>query len=186
MEYNTVHDLHGLKIATSYPNILQDYLDCKEVDAKIVKMGGAVEVAAHLKISDVICDLVSTGSTLEANGLKSVEVIMQSQAILIEKERYTLCPEKAKIVNMLKKRMDGVVQARDSKYVMLNAPKNKIKEITSLLSGAESSTIVPLADDTKVAIHTVCSEPILWETMEELKNEGATSILVLPIEKMID
>ena len=185
MKYEQISDIKSLKIATSYPNILSDYLKENNVEAEIVKMEGSVEVAPHLEIADLICDLVSTGSTLEANGLKEVETILKSQALLIERSSDDQNSDKQKIINKLMKRINGVIMARDSKYVMLNAPKDKIDEITKILPGADSPTIIPLGDGDKVAIHTVCSEPVFWETMESLKKQGATAILVVPIEKML-
>ncbi len=184
MTFNSVKDLANMKIATSYPGILEQYLKSKNVEAEIVKMEGSVEVAPHLQISDVICDIVSTGSTLEANGLIETETILKSQALLIGREN-NMSTEKKDIANKLIKRMKGVISARESKYVMLNAPKAKLEEITALLPGADSPTIMQLENPDKVAVHAVCSEPVFWETMEELKQAGATAILVMPIEKIL-
>ena len=146
-------------------------------------MEGSVEVAPHLEIADCICDIVSTGVTLQANGLLESEVILQSEAMLIS--GLDLDDEKEAILTQLIKRIKGVISARDSKYVMLNAPNDNLQKVIDLLPGADSPTIIPLGDSGKSAVHAVCSEPVFWETMEKLKQVEATSILVVPIEKML-
>jgi ATP phosphoribosyltransferase len=135
-------------------------------------------------MSDMICDLVSSGATLEANNLKEIEVILESQAVLIKNKN--LNKDKEKIADKVINRMQGVVNAIESKYVMLNADASKVKEICKLLPGSESPTIIPLEDSKKVAIHALCQEPIFWETMEKLKIKGASSILVMPVEKILN
>ena len=183
MTFNSSKDLQGLSIATSYPALLQKYLTEQNVEAEIVKMEGSVEVAPHLEIADAICDIVSTGVTLQANGLVEAKVILQSEAILIgDKE---LGKEKEAIVSQLIKRITGVLSARESKYVMLNAPTDNLQKIIDLLPGADSPTIIALGNSGKSAVQAVCLEPVFWETMEKLKEAGATSILVVPIEKML-
>ena len=176
--------LKNKKIATSYPNILEEFLKKNQIQAKIIKMQGSVEAAPYLQIADAICDLVSTGSTLEENSLKEVQSIFQSEAILISHKNIDL--EKKTILERFLNRIDGVIRASESKYIMLNAPKDRIEEITSLLPGSESPTITPLKNKEKVSFHAVCSEPVFWETMEKLKLLGASSILVLPIEKIME
>jgi len=185
VEYKSPKCLHDLKIATSYPLTLKKFLRDNSVQAEIVKMEGSVEVAPELKIADAICDLVSTGSMLEANNLKETEVILESEAVLIQRKDLAGDADRMKVLEKLMKRIGGVLSARDSKYVMLNAPKDKLEEIIRLLPGTDSPTIVPLADSHKVAVHAVCSEPVFWNTMESLKAAGATSILVMSIDKML-
>lgn len=184
-EWKGVKSLEGLKIATTYPNLTKRYLDSKGVSFKTVHLTGSVEVAPRAGLADAICDLVSSGATLEANGLKEVEVVFRSQSILIQRDQ-PLYPEKAEIVETLINRIDGMMQAHGSKYIMLHAPKDKLKEITALLPGAESPTILPLENNSDhVALHVVSTENLFWETMEKLKALGASAILVLPIEKML-
>jgi ATP phosphoribosyltransferase len=184
VEYNNAKDLNGKKIATSYPKLINTFLQKEKINAEIIKMEGSVEVAPHLKIADCICDIVSTGATLEANGLIERIIVKNSQAILIGRKNH-LSEMKIEIIDRLCKRINGVLAAKESKYVMLNAPKSNLTEITNLLPGADSPTVTPLDRDDKVAVHAVCSEPVFWETMEKLKTAGATAILVMPIEKML-
>ncbi|SPY33818.1 ATP phosphoribosyltransferase [Pasteurella canis] len=184
--YNDVSDLKNARIATSYPNLLKRYMQQQGVDFKTCSLTGSVEVAPRAGLADAICDLVSSGATLEANGLKEVEVIYRSKSCLIQRAA-ELSPEKQALVNKLLTRIQGVQQAAESKYIMLHAPKEKLEEITALLPGVENPTILPLAhDDSKVAMHVVSQEVLFWETMEQLKEAGASSILVLPIEKMME
>ncbi|AKD38719.1 ATP phosphoribosyltransferase [Pasteurella multocida subsp. multocida OH4807] len=184
--YNGVNDLKDARIATSYPNLLKRYMQQQGVDFKTCSLTGSVEVAPRAGLADAICDLVSSGATLEANGLKEVEVIYRSKSCLIQRAA-ELSPEKQALVNKLLTRIQGVQQAAESKYIMLHAPKEKLEEITALLPGVENPTILPLAhDDSKVAMHVVSQEALFWETMEQLKEIGASSILVLPIEKMME
>jgi ATP phosphoribosyltransferase len=178
--------LNGKRIATSYPHLLKRYLDQKGVQFKSCLLNGSVEVAPRAGLADAICDLVSTGATLEANGLREVEVVYRSKACLIAKSE-PLDADKEALVEKLLVRMQGVSRARECKYIMLHAPKAKLAEVTALLPGAEHPTILPLAgSDDHVALHMVSSESLFWETMEELKALGASSILVLPIEKMME
>lgn len=184
-EWKGVESLNGGKIASTYPNLTKRYLDQKDVSFKNVLLTGSVEVAPRAGLADAICDLVSSGATLEANGLKEVEVIYKSTAVLIQRDQ-ELYPEKQKIAETLIKRIDGMMEAHGSKYIMLHAPKDKVKEITALLPGAENPTLVELSGNpTHVALHVVARETLFWETMEKLKDLGASSILVLPIEKML-
>lgn len=184
-QYQGVTDFTDMRIATSFPNLLARYLKVQGIRFKSSLLTGSVEVAPRAGLADAICDLVSSGATLEANGLKEVEVIFQSKACLIQTTA-PLDSEKQALINKLMPRIQSVIQAEESKYIMLHAPKDRLDEITALLPGAENPTILPLATDaSRVAIHVVSSETLFWETMEALKAKGASSILVLPIEKMM-
>ncbi|WP_449649230.1 ATP phosphoribosyltransferase [Rahnella aceris] len=185
-EYTGPQSLKNARIATSYPHLLKQYLDKKGVDFKSCLLNGSVEVAPRAGLSDAICDLVSTGATLEANGLREVEVIYRSKACLIQRDG-EMPQEKQLLIDKMMTRIQGVIQARESKYIMLHAPSERLDEIVALLPGAERPTILPLAgDQQRVAMHMVSSETLFWETMEKLKALGASSILVLPIEKMME
>lgn len=177
--------LQGTRIATTYPGVLGRYLSDNKVDAKTVEMKGAVELAPSIGIAESICDLVSSGATLEANGLKAFETILESEAVLINSGR-ALSTVKEEIFQKLINRIDGVLKSSETKYIMMNAPKNKISEITAILPGSDAPTIIPLAgNDELVALQAVCTENVFWETLEDLKELGARAILVLPIEKMM-
>jgi ATP phosphoribosyltransferase len=166
--------------------LLKSYMDKKGIAFSTCMLTGSVEVAPRAGLADAIADLVSTGATLEANGLKEVEVIFQSKATLIQRKG-DFAADKIELVNKLLTRMQGVQQAKESKYIMLHAPVDKLEAITALLPGAEDPTVLPLsADKSKVAVHLVSSENLFWETMEQLKALGASSILVLPIDKMME
>ncbi|MCW9715014.1 ATP phosphoribosyltransferase [Avibacterium sp. 21-594] len=183
--YNSVQDFANCRIATSYPNLLKRYMNEQGVAFKSTLLNGSVEVAPSAGLADAICDLVSSGATLEANGLKEVEVIYRSSACLIQRKE-PLSNEKQALVDKLLTRIQGVQQAGESKYIMLHAPKAQLERIIALLPGVENPTILPLAhDESKVALHAVSQETLFWETMEQLKAEGASSVLVLPIEKML-
>jgi ATP phosphoribosyltransferase len=175
--------LAGGRVATSYPQALQRYLDEQGIaNVEIVELAGSVEIAPALKIADGICDLVSTGSTLRANGLQVVETVLASQAVLIARAG---CEPPAALRRLLR-RIDGVLRACSSKYIMLNAPRAALDEIRALLPGMEAPTVIPLLGDTdRVAVHAVAPEDVFWETMDRLKEAGAESILVTPIEKII-
>ncbi|MBL8530344.1 MAG: ATP phosphoribosyltransferase [Hyphomonadaceae bacterium] len=183
--YEGPHSLDGVRIATSYPGVLRRFLDEHGVGAEIVKMRGAVEVAPRLKLSQVVCDLVSTGATLEANGLAAVETVLESEAVLIRGRR-ALDPELQRNAESFVDRVGGVVASRGAKYVMMNAPRSALPQISAILPGAGAPTVTPLAGrDDAVAVHAVCQESVFWETLERLKGAGASAILVLPIEKMM-
>ena len=170
------------KIATSYPAIVKDYLEKKDISAEIIEIHGSVELTPFVEISDIIADLVSTGSTLESNNLTELDSIMDSQAILIQSGSIT--SKKLPLIDKIVSRINSVIKAKDSKYIMFNAETDNADELIKLLPSAESPTVIPLADRSKVAIHTVCKEDIFWKTIESLKSRGASSILVLPIEKL--
>ncbi len=178
-------DLTNTRIATTYPGVLGRFLRDNNISAKSVEMKGAVELAPSIGIAESICDLVSSGATLEANGLTAFETILESEAVLIQSGR-TLSAEKQALLSKLMRRIDGVIKSSETKYIMLNAPKNKVAEITALLPGSDAPTIIPLTGDSNlVALQAVCTENIFWETLEDLKALGARAILVLPIEKMM-
>ncbi|PTB85342.1 ATP phosphoribosyltransferase [Pseudidiomarina aestuarii] len=183
--YRGLADLEGKRIATTYPFLLQNYLQQQGIKASTAILTGSVEVAPRAGLADAICDLVSTGATLEANGLVEKEVIFRSTAQLIQRPE-PLTAAKQAIVDQLLPRLDGVQMARESKYIMLHAPKARLEEVVALLPGAERPTVLPLQhSDEQVAVHVVSTEKLFWETMEELKAIGCSSILVLPIEKML-
>ncbi|WP_322406106.1 ATP phosphoribosyltransferase [Idiomarina sp. PL1-037] len=184
-QYQSLQDLDGLRVATTYPQLLKRYLKDNGVNARTVMLTGSVEVAPRAGLAEAICDLVSTGATLEANGLVEKDVIFRSQAQLIQRAD-SLSKEKQAMIDQLLPRIDGVQMARESKYIMLHAPKNKLEQVVELLPGAETPTILPLSHtDEQVAVHMVSTEKLFWETMEDLKSMGCSSILVLPIEKMM-
>lgn len=177
--------LAGERIATSYPRLLRRFLDDRGIEATVVKMTGAVELAPRLGIAGFICDLVSTGATLEANGLKPVETVMESEAVLV-RTRKAVNPEKTELGDNLLRRMEGVLATKESKYIMLNASGESLRTITALLPGAEAPTILPLhGRPGHFAVHAVCQESVFWETLQKLKAAGASAILVMPIEKMM-
>ena len=184
-EFSGVDSLQGKRIATSYVATLQDYLSRNSIDAETVYFSGAVEIAPRLGKADFICDLVSSGATLTANHLTEVETILESEAVIIQ-TREPLSDEKQEWVNRILQRLDGVLQVRESKYIMLHAPRSALDEISALLPGSEYPTIIPLdGKGDRVAVHAVCKESIFWETLENLKAAGASSLLVLPVEKML-
>ncbi len=183
--YEGPYALDGVRIATSYPHILSRFLSEHGVQAEIVHMHGAVEVAPRLGLAQVVCDLVSTGATLEANGLKPVQTVMESEAVLIRAPR-PLPPALAPVAERFIARVRGVTASRGAKYVMMNAPRAALPQISAILPGAGAPTVTPLAgDDSAVAVHAVCQESVFWETLERLKAAGASAILVLDIEKMM-
>ncbi|MBL8269830.1 MAG: ATP phosphoribosyltransferase, partial [Steroidobacter sp.] len=178
VEYKDARSLHGKRVATTYPNILARYLRQHDVQAEIVTLSGAVEIAPRLGRADFICDLVSTGSTLIANHLWEAETILESQAAIITTP-VPLPEEKQDWLHRLTMRIDGVQQVKESKYIMLHAPRSKLADIRKLLPGSEYPTIVPLDGNAdKVAVHAVCRENVFWETLESLKKAGASAILV--------
>jgi ATP phosphoribosyltransferase len=183
--YQGPQSLAGQRIATSYPCIVRDFLDRSGVEASVVTMNGAVELAPRLGIANYICDLVSTGATLEANGLRPVETVLESEALLI-RTRQALPGEKEEVAARMLARIDGVLATNESKYIMLNAPEEALGDIAAILPGAESPTVIPLVGRPgHFAVHAVCQESVFWETLQKLKGAGASAILVLPIEKMM-
>ncbi len=171
-------------IATSYPSLVKKFLKTNNISAEVIKINGSVELTPYIGIADCICDLVSSGATLDANNLIEFKTLMDSEAVLIASISYVKIKEKS-ILDLIK-RFEGVINAAESKYVMLNAETKSIDKICKLLPGADSPTIIPLQQQDKVAIHALCSEPVFWETMEKLKSNGASSILVMPVEKILN
>jgi ATP phosphoribosyltransferase len=173
------------RIATTYPHLLARFLAARGVRAEVVTLSGSVEIAPRLGRADFICDLVATGSTLAANHLREVEVVLESRAVLL-RTPVALAPEKETWLRRLLMRIDGVQQVKESKYIMLHAPRSALAEIRRLLPGSEAPTVLPLDGlDDRVAVHAVCRENVFWETLEELKRAGASSVLVLPVEKIL-
>jgi len=176
-------NLNGKKIATSYPVILQEYLNKNKITAEIHEISGSVEIAPGIGLADAICDLVSSGSTLFTNGLKEAETILESQSVLIRNK--TLDKEKLRLLEKLLFRIRSVRKAKNNKYILLNAPNNKLNEIIGLLPGMKSPTVLPLAESGWSSVHSVIDENDFWDIIEQLKDAGAQGILVVPIEKMI-
>ncbi|RFM36285.1 ATP phosphoribosyltransferase [Chitinophaga silvisoli] len=183
VEYNGVKDMDKLRIATSYPVILEKFLKEHGLTADIHEISGSVEIAPGIGLADAICDLVSSGSTLFMNGLKEVEVILKSEAVLISNS--SLTTEQEAILRKLQFRIQAVKKAKNNKYILLNAPNDKLKEIISLLPGMKSPTVLPLAEEGWSSVHSVLNENDFWDIIESLKEAGAQGILVVPIEKMI-
>lgn len=183
IDYPGINWFEGKKIATSYPGILSRYLQEQGVNAEIHVITGSVEVSPGIGLADAIFDIVSSGSTLVSNRLKEVEVVMRSEALLIGNKQ--LSEEKKEILRELLFRMDAVRTAEDKKYVLMNAPKEKLDEIIAVLPGMKSPTVMPLAQEGWCSVHTVLDERCFWEIIGKLKALGAEGILVLPIEKMV-
>jgi len=184
-DIQSIKDLEGKMVATSYPRIVSDYIDQQNLNINVTEFTGAVELAPSLGKSDAICDLISSGSTLRAHNLIEGEVVLESSAVIISANNQ-LSESKQQWVDKLLERIDGVLQVRESKYIMMHAPRDAIDKITALLPGSESPTIISLeGTDKMVALHMVCLEDVFWETLEGLKSEGASSILVVPVEKML-
>lgn len=183
IDYPGVQWFEGRKIATSYPGILSEYLKKQRVKAEIHVITGSVEVSPSIGLADAIFDIVSSGSTLVSNSLKEVEVVMQSEALLIGNKH--MSDEKREILKELLFRMDAVKTAEDKKYVLMNVPKDKLDEIVAVLPGMKSPTVMPLAQKDWCSVHTVLDQKRFWEIIGKLKALGAEGILVLPIEKMI-
>ncbi len=183
VEYADLSYFNGKKVATSYPNILEDYFQENNIKATIEFISGSVEIATGIGLADGICDIVSSGSTLFSNGLKEVEKVLSSQAVMVAAEN--LDPEKQQILDKLLFRIRSVQKAKESKYILLNAPNQNLERIIRILPGMNSPTILPLAQEGWSSLHSVISEDKFWEIIEELKGAGAEGILVVPIEKMI-
>ena len=182
-QYSDVSFFEGKKIATSYPNSLKAYLDQKEVNAEIHLIKGSVEIAPNIGLADGICDLVSSGSTLFKNGLKETEVILKSESCLVKNA--DLDEQKESLLQTLLFRLDAVQKGKKSKYVLMNAPNDKVNQICKLLPGMRSPTVLPLAEAGWSSIHSVIEEGQFWEVIDELKSAGAEGLLIVPIEKMV-
>lgn len=183
MKYNSVNDLANTSIATSYPRILQNYLDAKNVNADIHVISGSVEIAPSIGLATAICDIVSTGSTLLSNGLKEVEQIFQSEAILVKHKNLSV--EKNEILNNLLFRLEAVKRAQKNKYILLNAPNESLPKIFDLLPGINAPTVQALSKPGWSSVHSVITQKDFWEKIQQLKEAGAEGILVMPIEKLI-
>ena len=181
--YTGIPYLQGKNIATSYPVIVQQFLDKHKITAGIHEISGSVEIAPGIGLADAICDIVSTGSTLMSNGLKEVETVMQSEAVLITSPK--LAAPKKEILKKLLFRFDAVQSAKNSKYILLNCPNEAIQKITDVIPGMKSPTIMPLSRSGWSSLHSVVNENYFWEKIDQLKSFGAEGILVIPIEKMI-
>ena len=184
-DFTGVDSIRNKRIATTYPYLLERYLNRAGIAAEIVTLSGAVEIAPRLGRADLICDLVSTGSTLQANRMREVLTVLESHAVLI-RTPVALPPVKSEWVERLLMRIDGVERVKESKYIMLHAPRAALAAICKLLPGSESPTIIPLeGHPERVVVHAVCRENVFWETLESLKKAGASAVLVLPVEKML-
>ncbi|HOM39868.1 MAG TPA: ATP phosphoribosyltransferase [Bacteroidales bacterium] len=182
-EYTGPEFFNGKKIATSYPNILSDYLRKNNIKAAIEEISGSVEIAPGIGLADAVCDIVSSGSTLMTNGLKEVVTILTSQAVLVVNKK--LSGKKSEILDKLLFRIRAVKNAGENKYILLNAPESAVARIAEILPGMKSPTILPLVEKGWVSLHSVVREDDFWESINMLKEEGAEGILVIPIEKMI-
>ena len=182
-KYSKIQDLEGKRIATSYPNTVQNYLDENGVKANLHIINGSVEIAPNIGLADAICDIVSSGSTLFKNNLKEVETILKSEAVLAVSP--ILSEEKQAILDKIQFRIQSVLKGRNSKYVLLNAPNDKIDAIINVLPGMKSPTVLPLAEAGWSSVHSVISKNEFWDVIDELKANGAQGILVCPIEKMV-
>jgi len=181
--YNSVKDLDGLRIATSYPNTVLDFFNSKNVSVDLHQISGSVEIAPNIGLADAIVDIVSSGSTLFKNNLKEVEVIFKSEAVLAVSPK--ISSENKVILDKLQFRIQSVLRARKSKYILMNVPNDKIELISSILPVLKSPTVMPLAQAGWSSVHTVIEEDRFWEVIDELKSAGAEGILVCPIEKMV-
>jgi ATP phosphoribosyltransferase len=183
MSFNNIKELQGKRIATSYPNTVNQFLEENNISADLHIINGSVEIAPNIGLADAICDIVSSGSTLFKNNLKEVAKIFESQAVLVEAPM--LSSEKREIVNKLRFRLGTVLRAKKSKYILLNAPNDKIGLISKILPVLKSPTVLPLAQEGWSSLHSVIDESSFWDVIEELKAAGAEDILVCPIEKMV-
>ena len=184
LEITSISELEGTRIATSYPALTRHLLEKQGISTEIFELSGSVEIAPGLGTADAISDLVSTGTTLRANHLRELEELYQSQAALYGRVN-DISETKQQLLDQLLARLGGVMQARESKYVMLHAPRDALEKITELLPGVEHPSIMPLEGSNRIAIHAVCGEAVFWEHLEALKAVGASAILVLPVEKML-
>ncbi len=182
-EASSLKDLEGKRIATSYPNTVNQFLKKNGITANLHIINGSVEIAPNIGLADGICDIVSSGSTLFKNNLKEVEVLLKSEAVLAVSPK--ISTENKQLLEKLKFRIQSVLKGRNSKYILLNAPNNRLKEIISVLPGMKSPTVLPLAEDGWSSVHSVIDKNKFWEVIDELKDKGAQGILVCPIEKMV-
>ena len=183
VEYNSIEDLNGKRIATSYPNTVTNYLKKKGIKADLHIINGSVEIAPNIGLADAVCDIVSSGSTLFKNNLKEVEVLLKSEAVLAISPKIGKSEEK--ILEELSFRIKSVLAARQYRYVLLNAPNDRLDEIVNILPGMRSPTVLPLAEEGWSSVHTVIKKDTFWDVINELKSAGAEGLLVCPIEKMV-
>jgi ATP phosphoribosyltransferase len=183
VEDDTISYFQGKRIATSYPVTLQQYLDTQGITAEIHTISGSVEIAPNIGLADGICDIVSSGSTLFKNGLRETQVIMRSEAVLVQS--VSLAPAKAAILDQLLFRVDAVLRAKTSKYVLMNVPVDRVDQVTKILPVLKSPTILPLAMEGWCSLHSVIDQNKFWEVIDELKAAGAEDILIVPIDKMV-
>ena len=183
VEFNDIQQLNGKRIATSYPNTVQQFFEKNRISADLHIINGSVEIAPNIGLADAICDIVSSGSTLFKNNLKEVAKIMESQAVLVQSPNLSI--EKYEIVDKLRFRLGTVLRAKKSKYILLNSPNDKIETISKILPVLKSPTVLPLAQKGWSSLHSVIDESSFWEVIDELKAAGAEDILVCPIEKMV-
>jgi ATP phosphoribosyltransferase len=181
----SLRHLRGRRIATSYPNTLKRFLRSNKLEATIIELSGAVELAPTLDVSDAICDIISTGTTARVNGLKPLVSVLESQAVLIANPRLLSERTRKALLDRLLIRISGSLEARGKRYIMLNAPESAVPRLRSLIPALKSPTIVPLADKGMVALHSVITEDVFWDVMEKLKQAGASDIIVVPIETII-
>ena len=181
--YNSIQDLNELRVATSYPKTVVDYFSSKGISVDIHQISGSVEIAPNIGLSDAIVDIVSSGSTLFKNGLKEVEVILKSEAVLAVSPQ--ISDEAKQLVSKLQFRIQSVLRSRKSKYILMNVPNDKISEISKILPVLKSPTVMPLAEEGWSSVHSVIDEDKFWEVIDQLKEAGAEGILVCPIEKMV-
>jgi len=181
--YSTVEWFNGKKVATSYPGILERFFKERAITSEIEEISGSVEIAPSIGLADAVCDIVSTGSTLLSNGLKEVETVMESEAVLVASNE--IGADLSEIIEDFHFRISSLLKAQSNKYILLNAPNESVKEICSILPGMKSPTILPLADSGWSSVHSVIGEDAFWENIDRLKSLGAQGILVCPIEKMI-
>lgn len=179
------HDLEGRRIATTHPAALRAYLDREGIQARVVEIRGAAEVAPALDVADAICDLVSTGTTLRMNDLRRVGDVFESEAVLVANLAALEDVERAALIERLRVRLRGLLTARRMKYVTLNAPRSALPRIQEILPGMKSPTVVPLAEEGMVALHAAVEEEVFWDVMEKIKDAGGSEILVLPVEKVM-
>lgn len=182
-EANSLKDLNGKRIATSYPETVKKFLKKQNIVAQLHTISGSVEIAPNIGLADGICDIVSSGSTLFKNGLKEIEVLLKSEAVLAVSPK--ISEDRMAILKKIQFRIQSVLKGRDSKYILLNAPNDKLATILSLLPGMRSPTVLPLAEEGWSSVHSVISKNQFWEIIDELKENGAEGILVCPIEKMV-
>jgi ATP phosphoribosyltransferase len=182
-KYNSIQDLNGLRVATSYPNTVVDFFSSKGISVDIHQISGSVEIAPNIGLSDAIVDIVSSGSTLFKNGLKEVEVILKSEAVLAVSPQISI--ESKVILSKLQFRIQSVLRSKKSKYILMNVPNDKIDKISTILPVLKSPTVMPLAEEGWSSVHSVIDEDTFWDVIDQLKEAGAEGILVCPIEKMV-